>query len=271
MASTKWKKYSSLLLDNLNDLLAILLCLVAGFYSLLGGKSADVWLLAAITGALGLIAFGAIKDRQARERLQKLVEGLTKTAKVTDVFKTRSDYRPFEEVIASAQEVCMVGASLVNFLGLHEDHFKNIIMQHGAMIRIVILDEDSAVIESAAQCLDTESGEIREEIARAERIIRSIAIECKTSRGSIELRKMAAFPNYGMTIVDPAKPVGEVMIEFNGYKEETSFRPHVQFSKESDPVWFEHYRKEFERLWKESNDCMVNQRSRISSASNHRR
>jgi hypothetical protein len=87
--------------NNLDNSIAMIICIVAGVYSF-GKDPADPILLTSITWALGLLAFGSIKDRTNRQKLQKHIATLNK-ASATLVDRTK--FLRFEDVTASAQEI----------------------------------------------------------------------------------------------------------------------------------------------------------------------
>jgi hypothetical protein len=253
----KAKSTGQYLLDNWDNIIAMILCVIAGIYSLIGGKTADPWLLSAITWALGLVAFGSIKDRKARDDLQKHIETLKKKPTTSDILLNRSGFHPFQDISINAQEIRLFGASLVTFLGSQQDHLEKLILSHGATVKILILEENARIIESAALCLDAKPDELVKEITLSEVIVGNIAEAVKSSRGSIELRKTKAFPNYGLTIIDPNKFQGYMTVEYIGYREKAFSHPHIELKKSDDPIWFELYNNNFEMLWESASPCIT--------------
>jgi hypothetical protein len=263
----KKRKYiGQVLLDNWDNVIAMTICVIAGIYGLVGGKPGDAWLLTSITWALGLVAFSSIKDRRARDDLQRHIETLKKKTTASDALLNRSSFRPFQDTSANAQEIRMFGASLVMFLGSQQHHLENLILTQGTNVKVLILDQSAPVIESAALCLNAKHTELTQEIELSEMIVRNIAEASQNSRGTIELRKARAFPNYGLTIIDPDKPQGYMTVEYTGYQEKAFLRPHIELTKVDDPIWFELYRNDFEMLWKIAAPCVASKQLTVSGS-----
>src|SRR5947207_2480620 len=106
------KRFWIFVLSNLDTLIAIAICVIVAILGVLGrGQSV---LIPAIVGVLGLLAYGHIRDRIAREELSKQIQQLKSPPNVGDILKDRTSYSPLTETIASAQLICFVGPSLVN-------------------------------------------------------------------------------------------------------------------------------------------------------------
>lgn len=248
------KKFWNFVLGNLDNLLAIILCVIVSILGIFGGIKWQSALLSVLSAVLGLLAYGSIRDRHAREDLNKKIQALGHVTNVSAVLKNRNAYIPFSDLISSAQQLYMVGASMVNIYSQWSDYFLSTkIIQHGAVIQTIILDPNSPSIVSVAECMNQSIESIKNEIESTSlRVSSMMDQQEKFKNGSIELKLMSSNPNYSMILIDPEKPNGKIIVEFVGYHATLHNRPHIELTKQNDQEWYDHFLQQYYQLWKDS-------------------
>jgi len=258
------KKIGTFVLNNLDTLLAIAISVVAAILGVFGGSQS--FLLSAMAGVLGLLAYGLIRDRIAREDLLKQVQQLKSKPRVGDIFKDRNAYTPLNVKIASAQYICFVGPSLTSIFSELAEYFcSKKLGEHEAIIHAIILDPDCSAIESTAKCLNEPVENLRKDINYTISRVQSMqqGEYGIMKKGAIELRQMQANPNYSMVLTDPDKPNGKMSIEFIGYHTRFHDRPHIDLTRQHDREWFEYFLSQYHALWQHSQIVVVKHKSEI--------
>lgn len=253
------KRFGTFVLGNVDTLVAIAICVIVAVLGVLGrGQSV---LLSAIAGVLGLLSYGLIRDRIAREDLLRHIQQLKGKPKAAEILKDRSAYSPLTESLAAAQLICFVGPSLINVFSQYAGYFNfTLLNEHGATIQAVILDPGCSAIESAAQCMKHPIENLRKEIESTILHVQfMLQDECGVKKGSIELRLMSANPNYSMVLIDPDKPNGKMFIEFIGYHSRLHTRPHIELSRQHDKEWFDYFTSQYQELWQNSKVHLASQ------------
>lgn len=246
------KRYWQLFLSNIEIITAAILSVVAAGYGLFGGSQAQTVMLAAIAVTLGLLAYGIVRDRVAREELLSTVKQLQKP-RVGEILKVRNAYTPLSDTISQATSICFVGPSLINIFSqwvgyLHHTKLND----HGAKIQALLLDPNSSALDSAAQCMNETSEDIRRDIERSINRIEALLKDNGVKKGSIELRLMSASPNLSMVLIDPDKENGRLFVEFIGYHSRLHTRPHLELTRKHDQEWYEYFLKQYQDLWDDS-------------------
>lgn len=254
------KKIGAFILSNLDTLLAITLSVATAILGVFGGSQS--YLLSAMAGVLGLLAYGLIRDRIAREHLLDQVQQLKSKPRVGEILKDRNAYVPLTETIASAQYIYFVGPSLINIFSQWAGYFYfTKLNEHGATIHAIVLDPNCSAIESTAQCMNEPVENLRKEIESSILRVKSmLQDEYGVKKGSIELRLMQANPNYGMVLIDPDKPNGRMFVEFTGYHSRLHTRPHIELTRQNDKEWFEYFLSQYHALWQHSQVHLTSQK-----------
>jgi hypothetical protein len=132
------KRFGTFVLSNFDTLVAIAICVLVAILGVIGrGQSV---LPSAMAGVLGLLAYGLIRDRIAREDLLRQIQQLKDPPGVGDILKDRNAYSPLTETIASAQLICFMGPSLVNVFSQCAGYlYFTKLSEHGATIQAIIL------------------------------------------------------------------------------------------------------------------------------------
>lgn len=55
-----------------------------------------------------------------------------------------------------------------------------------------------------------------------------------------------------MFAVDLQKSSGSMVVEYHVYKDTPEERPHLFFTSQNDPYWFNFYKQQFEQAWAEA-------------------
>ncbi len=245
------RKLWTQVIDNLDSALAIIISIFAAFYGLFSNQPP---LLAVISGTLGLIAFGMIKDRNAREDLLKQVQKLKEAPSVGSIFLDRNKYIPFNNLTASAQKICLVGPSLVNLFNQWSTYFQDTkLKEHGATIQAIIIDPQSPAVESAANCINQLPDTIKSEIENTKLIVGSILKNRNGSKkGKLELRTLSTNLNFTMVLVDPEMPQGKIIVEFIGYHAGLHNLPHIELTRSRDGQWYQFFLQQYNHIYEDS-------------------
>jgi len=247
-----------ILLNNLDTSLAVILSIVAAIYGVFGGSTTV--LLSAIASTLGLLAYGIIRDRTARDELLAEVRRFQQRPSAELFFKDRSAYGPLQETLSSARHICFLGPSVVTIFSQCTGYLiGEKLNRHGATIQVLLLDPDSPAVDWTAAWI-TEL--IPENLCRdIERTLSYVEwmIAYGIKAGSIEVRLMRVIPNYSMVLIDPAEPNGRMFVEFIGYRSELTARPHIELQRKRDGEWYKYYYQQYCRLWEESQTRLTSQ------------
>lgn len=244
-------------ISNLDSSLAIVISIFAAFYGLYNN---DSLLLSVISGTLGLVAYGMIKDRNTRDELLKQVQQLKEPSSVGAVLLARDRYVSFNELTVSAQRIYLVGPTLVTLFNQYSAYFRDTKLRaHGAKIQAVILNPKSAAIESAANCIDQPLGKIKAEIENTKLSVSSI-LEYKggLKNGKIELRLLSTNLNFSMVLVDPETSNGKIFVEFIGYHAGLHSVPHIELTRSKDKEWYEFFLQQYHQIYQDSELCLSN-------------
>lgn len=254
------KKFGTFILSNLDTLLAIAISMVAAIFGVFGGNVS--FLISAIAGTLGLLAYGLIKDRIARENLLRQLQQLNNKTSVSDILKDRNAYVPLNETLDAAKHICLVGPSLINLFSHWKGYFYfTKLNEHGATIHAITLDPDCSAIESTAKCMNEPVDNLRLEIKNALLSVESmLRDEYGVKKGVIELRLMQSNPNYSMVLIDPDKPNGRMFVEFIGYHSRLHTRPHIELTRQRDKEWFDYFFSQYLALWDHSKVHLTSKR-----------
>lgn len=246
------KKFWKQFINNFDSALAILVSIIAAVYGVLDIN--QLFLLSAISGTLGLLAFGMIKDRHAREELLKQVQQLKESPGADAILLDRGKYLPFNDLTFSAQEIYLVGPSLVNLFNQWSTYFKDVkLKEHGATIQAIILDPHSPAVKSAANCVNQSQDALKNEIRNTKLLVGSILKNSAGSgNGKLELRTLATYLNFSMVLIDPEKPNGKIFVEFIGYQAGMHNVPHIELSPSRDGEWYQFYLEQYKNIYRDS-------------------
>jgi len=251
------KKLLTQVINNLDSALAIIISIVAAFYGAFSNQSS---LLVAISGALGLVALGMIKDRNARDELLEQVQQLKEPPSVGTVFLDRDKYIPFKDLTASAQKICLVGPSLVTLFNDNKLYLQDTkLKQHGATIQAIILDPQSSAIKSAENCVNQPPDTIKAEIKMTIKNVRSILDSLVgTANGKLELKTLSTYLNFSMVLIDPDMPNGKIFVEFIGYRSGLHNIPHIEITRSRDKEWYQFFLQQYNNIYHDSKICLTN-------------
>lgn len=245
------KRLWPFILHNFDNLLVIAISIFAAVF----GLSAQAGLLAAISATLGLLAYGTIRDRMARETLEKEIKGLQQAVSVIDSqfldsgqFRSRAQLARPEELAPTALEIATNGVSgitlIVNHLGFFEQR-----MKAGCKLRFILLDPNSTAMEAwnLLSKVSTSAADVR----NALEILKGL-IQLEKAKGRCEVRLSKVIPPFSMLIMDPDSDNGLMIVEFYTYKTNLTDRPHVKLRRAQNRHWFDFFRAQFEQIWAES-------------------
>jgi hypothetical protein len=237
-------------IDNLDALVAIVIGILAAVVGVIGGSQWETVLLSAIAAVLAVLAFGMIKDRAARKELSETIHKMEQSRLNQAGLKSPREYIPFPELVASASDICLEGASLITIFTQFCDYLvETKINQHKANLRVVILDPGSNAVAIASDCLQRPVDTIKKEIDNTIAHIQLMQSRIHPGKGSLELRLMDTYPNMNLVMIDADKPGGMLFVDLVGYHAPPHERPHLELKPDCDQRWYAHFKNQFEALW----------------------
>lgn len=256
------KKLWSFLGSNFDTLIAIILSIVAAIYGVFSGNQLP--LLAGIATALGVVAFGLIRDRLNREVLAKQIAELKKS--LPDQPSAMAFFHPmrdFDLHLKAATQIDLCGVSLTNTISTQFPILRERIGS-GINLRVLVIDPKSHAIEMTSERSmnpkDTMYYQRRLESAFSDlTYLHKYAEDMKHTRnegpkvGSISVRMLSYAPSFGLTSLNAAKKDGVIIVEIYPHKLGFKTPPTFVLTPEKDKDWYTYFIGQFEQMWKTAN------------------
>ena len=242
--------------ENIDLYLTIVISLLIITLDIFGIVKFDV-ILSAVLAVLALLSFGTLLTRLTLNNINDSLNKFDVKKGAEDFLKTRDAFIPFNERISGAQNVYIQGLSAHSLLSSWTGYIKEKLQNQRANIQILILNPDSPVIESAAKNLDVPPSQLINEINSTLMKIQRISAD-REIIGSINTKVMSANPNHSMVLIDPDKPEGTIIVELIGYRSDLHKRPHFEFTKQKDGVWYEYFLHQYKYLWESAEVKIIN-------------
>lgn len=248
-------------LHNLDTLLAIILSVAAAILGIFGGSLSA--LLSAIAGTLGLLAYGIIRDRIARETLPVEVKNLDnelrtvrRNTSADDLFKTKTSETSL--ILQAREEIWLVqetGSKLI------EEHLKSLemLIKKGGRVRLIVSSNDPNIHEMIAlrnKNLKPADIELRQKDAL--RKIASLAEAVQGATGSLEVRRLRYPLDITTIFIDPEsrEPYNRVgLIRMVGFKNFFDDKRDFRISFAAEPETYQHFYQQFLEMWKLSEEA----------------
>lgn len=253
--------------ENLDVYVGIVICVAVVVIDLMGIVKQSI-VMAAVLLTLSLLSFGALSTRKVLANLDSTIKKLDKKRDASSFLHSRNESEiPFSDLVRTAHNIYIVGPTMINIFSqwssfMHTEKLN----QHGANIRVTLLDPDSQALTVACQNLNEQPENTRTDIARTLSHIKSW-IEKGVESGSVEVRLIDTYLGFKMTLIDPEEAQGKIIVEFIGYKSELYARPHIVLNRADDGHWYEYYWQQYVSVWKAGNTVLSSKQKQDQSIS----
>ncbi len=151
---------------------------------------------------------------------------------------------PFGQFINGRRELCMFAPTGSTVFG-DTLPFKEGILDRGGKITVILLDPNDTRYHALAQHqLDYSGAEVEQDMRRTIR-----ALDILKQHGNVQYGFIAFNPGFSLTIVDPDKSTGELVVEFHGYRNNhTGERMHIKIKRTESQVWFEYWLNQYKAI-----------------------
>ncbi|MFI0486616.1 hypothetical protein [Actinomadura sp. 9N215] len=160
----------------------------------------------------------------------------------------------FRERLGRAREVWLLAPSGKNFMcTANRDVLReNVLRRRGGVVRVVVLDPSrTAAVEAAHRQLtgDYACQPFHQILAGAVAGLRRMS-QAGTA-GEFEFRLLDHNLGFSMVALDPSAPDGVLIVELQGYhNESSSARMHLRLTRSMDEKWYEYWIDQFEQVWR---------------------
>ncbi len=255
-------------IENLDTIFAIAVSLFAAIFGIFGGN--QIALLAGIATTLGILAYGIIRDRAAREtlgeniqRLENAVHAIS-TDKVTasSFFVNRATARSLPDFLKSSSEsLDIMGSTLISIGAVHRWKLRDI-KERGGKVRVIVANPANKklleIITMRVKSLrDADGAKIHINTTLADLLP---LVGRSENGGEISIRITDFDPTFSYIGVDVKKPTGQIQIEFFLNQVGVDRNPIFYLESINDLHWFSEYKNQFEILWelgKDANDLRI--------------
>jgi hypothetical protein len=159
------------------------------------------------------------------------------------VLHDRQAFGAFSQLLPGVQDLWIYGPTAVNVL-VNSADLRRFVLQRGGSVRIIVQDDESALLEKTALQLDDNM-----ELASTLHNSLSILGKLATAPG-FSYRKLPVNPGFSLVIVNPNAPEGYVIFESQGFKDENiADRMHIVIKRYDSPHWFSYWVARFEAMW----------------------
>jgi hypothetical protein len=200
--------------------------------------------------------FGLNPEKVISKRTEMLFDLIEQKHQVLIDSKEAQKKLTDENLLQSAEELDVLGYTLVGFLG----SFRGAVIERvkqGAQVRVLIVDPKSIAGEVIRQ--NSMAYPYEHYVVAALDHIRYIRDKLSESekriKGSFELRVINWIPSCALIIVDRSKQSGMIDVAVNTPYYRTlpsEGRLHYILEREQEPRWFLFYSQQFDRLWEGS-------------------
>lgn len=153
---------------------------------------------------------------------------------------------PFEVLLENIEHVDILGLSLVGVV----THYRSFLLTRaraGCKFRFILVDPNSYAVSSAVGFVEADEQYRKEEIQNSIR-----RLEPLLETGNAQLRFTSVAPCFSLVILDPDEPTGQVRVELYVYNVDVSDSPHFILTQDLDKKWYDFFRQQFNKLWKDA-------------------
>ena len=258
------QKVLETILDNLFDFATIVVAAILVVrYQLTPPSPQDVPdIIVGVLGVLGLMAVSGLWERN--RKLRRIERTAQETMEL--VYKHLSGVIPAQKFFISQKlhqlpETAFLQATTIEIegivLGRTIREYTDVLQRRfraGAKIRVMICDPENEEV-THQMTLRLEEGFTsnywKDRLKGTLLYIKSIATPAEgesEGKGSVEAGLLPFIPSFGMICFDRDFPQGVCYVEIYHHKS-LSYGPAFVIYKEKDPIWFEFFVQQFDKLW----------------------
>lgn len=224
--------------------------LVVGLLGLI--DLADPGTVSAVTlAALGLLVFdtmlGRRQLRRVRSDLSTLGAALRAGGTATSADRVLQESVPGSAFdLGRAGDLRLVGVTLNRTVRNHLAELRRQLAA-GGMLKVMIIDPDGPAAREAARRhgFDEDAEVFEHRLQPTLDLLRHLA---DTAGGRLEVRLLGFVPAFGLIMIDPETAGGRVLVDIYSHRPDGR-EAVVAMTAERDPIWFHHFRQEFDRIW----------------------
>jgi hypothetical protein len=250
------KKIWKFTLTNIDTLLVIVMCVIAAVFGVFGADQSII--VAAIAAVLGVLAYGILRDRIARDNLLSKVNELNiglhsinnQGNSADRLFATRTSETLFIE--QAKEEIWLVqetGSKVI------EESMKSLerLIVRGGKVKLIIASSDSEIIKLVAmRNRNLKADDILSRQNDALRKITSLRNATLGSTGSLEVRRLAYPLDITAVFSDPqtADPKHRItLVRMAGFRNFFDDKRDFTITQASDPNTFQYFLGQFQEMW----------------------
>lgn len=232
--------------------LTTLVAVVVGTMGMLDLASTGVIAGATLT-TLGMLTTASLTGRLQLRRLNATAVELTALTREglggppsADRLLTTSR-AGLESDLRAAGEIAIIGVTLGRTLRNQLIELRAC-LHRGGVVRIALIDpSDGTVAEAARRSTIPDTPEIFAHRLRPSLdLLRELALSA--GPGRLELRLVGFVPAVGLLMIDPDEAHGQVRVDIYSHRFAAP-EPTLALLAGRDPVWYRHFRQEFEQIW----------------------
>ena len=252
------------ILDNVFDILTIA---AAGYifvrHQFVPWNSEDIAVLATwIIALLGLIAVSGLWQQHRRLKILEnlsqetrdlVFQRLSGPAHSQDFFWSDAKAVTTQD-LGQADDIYIVGMVLNRAVRNHMDIFSDRLAA-GANLRFILLDwQNTSLMDIMPnRSFGSHPKEWwQERIRQTEGYIEDIPTGFK-KKGTLKVGYLPFFPSFGMWLIDPDKPYGQIHVEIYHHRTPET-NPAFSLYAEKDAYWYGIFRRQFDLLWQSCED-----------------
>lgn len=194
-----------------------------------------------VIGLLALISADALIERL--HILEKIELKLSQMPTIS-ILRKRTDIIPMNQFAKDASSICVLAISAYTIISPYQVFYEGK-LKDNCNLKFLLLSPNS-------QYLDAYNQQNKTNIIAKDHIKNSIEILVpllQKFEGLCEIRLSKIFLPFSMVGIDLDKKTGKMNIEYHCYKLYLDERPHIIIEKESNPHWFDNYKRQFEIAW----------------------
>jgi hypothetical protein len=207
----------------------------------------------ATLATLGVLSTGTLTGRLQMRRLNDTAAELTALTREglggppsADRLLAASQ-AGLESDLGTAGEIAIIGVTLSRTLRNQLTDLRACLHRGGA-VRIALIDpSDATVAEAARRSTIPDAPEIFAHRLRPSLdLLRELTLSA--GPGRLEIRLIGFVPAVGLLMIDPAEAHGQVRVDIYSHRFAAP-EPTLALLAHRDPVWYRHFRQEFEQIW----------------------
>ncbi len=253
------KKIQKIILTSL-EYLPIILTVFFGALFVFKGQEKEISIekqLNWVVTLLCLLATSILFDRfsklrrienQTKELGVQLKKINSDSMSVDNILLTRKTLPPLEKRLQTSKEVFITGGSLIRLSNEYLGLFENL-AKEGCVIKLLLLNPNAPSAKLTADNIVYEIDDFETYQNYIKSSLKSFTKLSKKYPNSIEIKISDFLPSYSFFGVDLSKDYGSIMVEIYTFNEPTRERPHFNLSKMNDPVWFNYFLNQFDKIW----------------------